>query len=385
MDRSVTHAKKYVNVALIGAADVREAASHLMRRPAERSHSKNYGVNVGDEWFTPRDLLRAASSKLGIPISKAVVGQYDQAWRQRLAELGYPIQRRSVGSLRRVDAQSGIDPRESLPLARPDYILAEHIVAAAREWKQGKIRPSYRPSSRYNVWISVDLESPPEPFPPKAILGLASAHSGQRPLQPKDFTFTIGGNWHARLVALGFEVLLRGDQPGVFTSTARFAERKTLDGNATVALEDAMLLPWSDFLSGPLREALMERHMGRCQVSGIGIPEILCATPILRQSEDAPPRFLRVDEALLLAPNIAALFSAGHIAFSSSGQLWMSPQTEKLRGMLGLRRGMKLVVISCRQSDLLLKHYENALRLSAVRTENELEYGERFVPFPAPK
>ena len=129
----------------------------------------------------------------------------------------------------------------------------------------------------------------------------------------------------------------------------------------------------------------MERHMGRCQVSGIGIPEILCATPILRQSEDAPPRFLRVDEALLLAPNIAALFSAGHIAFSSSGQLWMSPQTEKLRGMLGLRRGMKLVVISCRQSDRLLKHYENALRLSAVRTENELEYGERFVPFPAPK
>ncbi|RZT35434.1 hypothetical protein EV147_3871 [Cupriavidus agavae] len=364
MTQAESRSSKLTHLTLISAAHVREAADDLTAFPERRSHSRMYGVNVGTDWFTPRDLLRAASVRAGLSVSEALLGQYEKAWRRRLDELGFPIQPRSIGSPRFLDGDETADNSLLRPLARPDRTQAKDIYAAADDWARGAAMPKYGSNSRYFVWIARRVDGYLEPFPPKAIIGLASLHSGQRPLRPKDFSFVIGGPWHSRLVELGFEVRSTKDpMPAAPYGVPCHGGAKS--GCAQPRPEPCRWEDWTQSTVGvgpppSLFEDLLAIHGGRCQVTGLAARPLLCAVPIQTMTTCACDVSSRVDAWLLLSANVAVLYRSGHLAFRCNGEVWMSEEVRKVRMRLGIKLGTRIAVSNAQRA-LLEQHYHQAI------------------------
>jgi predicted restriction endonuclease len=77
---------------------------------------------------------------------------------------------------------------------------------------------------------------------------------------------------------------------------------------------------------GYYREGLLIKWKGKCPVTGVEIAEILIASHILRWSECDDEARLDIDNGILLAPNVDALFDKHLISFTDEGELVYSTE-----------------------------------------------------------
>lgn len=69
------------------------------------------------------------------------------------------------------------------------------------------------------------------------------------------------------------------------------------------------------------RRELMNRHGGRCQLTGVNIPELLIASHIKPWASSNNEERLDVNNGLLLVRDVDALFDKGLLSFSDSGDV----------------------------------------------------------------
>jgi predicted restriction endonuclease len=90
-----------------------------------------------------------------------------------------------------------------------------------------------------------------------------------------------------------------------------------------------------------LRKVILEERHGKCQVTALGIRELLEACHIVPYCEGKEQ--WNPDNALLLAVHIHALFDAHLISFDETGKIMISDcLTPGERAILGLREDMQL-------------------------------------------
>ncbi|WP_158664395.1 HNH endonuclease [Cupriavidus metallidurans] len=110
---------------------------------------------------------------------------------------------------------------------------------------------------------------------------------------------------------------------------------------------------------GRFRDALLQLH-GRCAVSGISNPAVLRAAHIHRWADcdDTPTARHDVDNGLLLAAHLDALFEKGLIIFADDGRMLVSPElTPADRELLQIAGPRRLAVKpSLRQCEYLAEH-----------------------------
>jgi putative restriction endonuclease len=106
------------------------------------------------------------------------------------------------------------------------------------------------------------------------------------------------------------------------------------------------------------RDALLDYWQGRCPVTGLAIPGLLCASPIKPWAvcNDDNER-LDVYNGLLLAPQVDALFDGGWVTFEPNGELRVAVGVDReAMDALGLIRPLMTVRLSERHQSYLAFH-----------------------------
>jgi putative restriction endonuclease len=106
------------------------------------------------------------------------------------------------------------------------------------------------------------------------------------------------------------------------------------------------------------RKRLIDYWGGRCPITGIDQPELLRASHI-KAWADCPTDAERLDvfNGLLLAAHLDAAFDAALITFADDGALIISARlTERSRGVLSLKDGLRLAGLTPRHAPYLAWH-----------------------------
>lgn len=247
--------------------------------------------------------------------------------------------------------------------AVPEKINADHVRAAACHWDKGNGFENFGKAKRYHVWIDAKVGGKPKPYPPKAIVALASHYAGALPLKVEDFAGAKDGRWHQRLKKLGFDV-----RPIGVLSAAADAEhdvrelrlRKDLSATTRKRLVDARLG------QGRFRHDLEGHWESACAVTGIQVRDALRASHIVAWADADDDTRLDPHNGLLLVATFDALFDRGLISFADDGALLVhhniEPAQAQLLGLadrkLRLRTGLALCALTGERRAYLAKHRE---------------------------
>lgn len=368
-------------LSLIQPHHVRAAAAYYEQHPEQRSHSNAWTVEVGrGKYYTPRDLLRQAAPRAGVPMTEEQIAAAQGRWRRRLDTLQFRVSAFGIGTV--VAAPKGRRKPQ------PSDISADNVRAAARIWDKGQGFKNFGMAKKFQVWIDPTGDGVLKPYPVKAIVTLAARDAGKRPLRTDEFAGANDGIWHRRLKALGFNVLQKapnlgtqleqraapvpivassgrksrnGDTPGTPLTTASLQEAIRA-GRRLYALPDRddqaidRLLQRSHLPTeaarqirarlgqGTFRAALLALH-GKCVLTGEKTHKVLRAAHIQRWADCKrdPQARLDLDNGLLLTANLDCLFEVGLIAFDDTGRILIADDLDKdARERLGLRDDMCL-------------------------------------------
>lgn len=107
-----------------------------------------------------------------------------------------------------------------------------------------------------------------------------------------------------------------------------------------------------------LRRLLLRARGGHCELTGLAVPRLLRCSHIKAWAEASTDERFNLDNCLLLAPHVDAMFDAGFLTFDSQGGSLISP---RLRpddlAALGLQSNSQLrTVPSSTQQDFLRWH-----------------------------
>lgn len=261
----------------------------------------------------------------------------------------------------RIQSSSTKHGRPSLFKAVPEDINSNHVRAAARYWDKGNGYENFGNAKRYHVWIDAKLGAEPKPYPPKAIVALATKYAGTLPLKAKDFAGAKDGPWHQRLEKLGFAV-----RPIGVSSAAAEAEydvrslrrRKDLSPTTCKRLVDARLG------QGKFRRDLEGHWNCACAVTGIRVRDALRASHILAWADADDNERLDPHNGILLVATLDALFDRGRISFADDGVLLvhrtLAKEQAQLLGLadpeLQLRTGLGLSSLTDKRREYLARH-----------------------------
>jgi hypothetical protein len=113
-----------------------------------------------------------------------------------------------------------------------------------------------------------------------------------------------------------------------------------------------------------LREELLSKENGTCELTGIRIPRLLRTSHIKPWAESDDAERLDIENVLLLSPNADALFDQGFISFDDEGRLLISAEiTPEDLQKLGISPAARLrSPISAKKRGYLAYHRANIFR-----------------------
>lgn len=125
------------------------------------------------------------------------------------------------------------------------------------------------------------------------------------------------------------------DEAQVRQFLERIRERRLIDGVGAVYEHAVTALPEHSVVEritkqrrgqAMLRKVLLRARGGRCELTGLAVPRLLRCSHIKAWAEASREERFDLDNCLLLAPHIDAMFDAGFLTFDTRGCTLFSPR-----------------------------------------------------------
>lgn len=291
------------------------------RQISIRPHKAEWRVGIDGLWYNPYRLGHFACAAAGLIYEHMGSSDSDyRRYRAYLESLGFPVK------------------RERTPPRQPDQDWAS---GELREAAAGLIGTDAQADGVDGDPLQVVFDG--VAYPAASLLGLAP---GQAPSTQDLAAITeAGGTLRASPDPMDAALEALAAQQGLPTEVSRQVRGRIGQGR--------------------FRDALLQLH-GRCAVSGISTPTVLRAAHIHRWADcdDTPTARHDVENGLLLAAHLDALFEKGLIIFADDGTMLVSPELAPAdRELLQIAGPRRLALKpSPRQCEYLARHRDRIAR-----------------------